>query len=139
MGYNLKDTKKTEFEPIPEGRYSLRVESVEVIPHEKDNVSGEKIALTMVVTDGTYKNRKVWDNVFVPWALWKARQILEAGGSRLADSDNITAQGMATAMKGIEVSAFLEPKTGNNNNILINVSQYKSLVGEDAPLPSFMK
>jgi len=136
MGYNLNE-QKNDFAPIPEGRYTLRAESVEVTPHEKNNEKGEKIAVTYVITEGPYKNRKVWDNVFTPWALWKARAILDAGGSPVANSKNVSAEEIAAAIKGLEVSAFIEPRKGNNDNILINVGQYRS-VTEDA-LPSFMK
>lgn len=125
--YDLTKTG-SGFDPITDGRYTLTVESVEVTPHTKGDVTGEKIAITYRIADkGPFQNRKVWENIFVPWALFRARQVLEALGSDMATSKDISAEGIASAMKGLSVSAWVETIVGDNGKAYANVKEHKTL------------
>lgn len=137
MGYDLTKSKDG-FEPIEDGRYTLTVDSVEVTPHVKGDVTGEKIAITYKITDdGSYKNRKVWENIFVPWALFRARQVLEAMGSDVANSKDVTAEGIASAMRGRSVSAWIETIVGDNGKAYANPKEHKAI--ESVPEFSLLK
>jgi hypothetical protein len=129
VGYNLKATKKA-FDPIPDDRYTLKVETTKVEPHEKNGVTGEKIEITYRICGGEFENRKVWDYVYLPGALWKARAILEAGENLLAESEDVTADVIASALMGLQVSAFLETTLGENGNLRTNVKEYKPIKGD---------
>ena len=135
MGYNLKATKKA-FDPVKDDRYTLKVETTKVEPHEKNGVEGERIEITYRIVDGEFENRKVWDYIYLPWALWKARNILECGGSDMANSEDVTADGIAGALTGLQVSAYLETTKGDNDNFRTNVKEYKPVEGD---MPSLLK
>jgi hypothetical protein len=126
-GYNLAETKKA-FDPITADRYNLKVESAEVSPHTKDGVDGHKIEVIFRVVGGEFEKRKVWDYIYLPWTAWKARTILEAAGSKLADSDNITADGIAAALLGGEVTAWIESTKTDDDKVRTNVKEYKPVV-----------
>lgn len=134
-GYNLKATKKT-FDPLPTDRYTLKVESTEVDTHTKDGTVGHKIAITFRITNGEYENRKVWDYVYLPWTAWKARTILEAGQNDLSDSENITAEGIAAALIGCEVSAWVETSQSEDGKPRTNLKEYKPVGGD---MPALMR
>lgn len=137
MGYDLTKSSNN-FEPIEDGRYTLVVESAEVTPHTKGDVTGEKIAITYKITnDGDFKGRKVWENIFVPWALFRARQVLEAMGSDVANSKDVTAEGIASAMKGRTVSAWIETIVGDNGKAYANPKEHKAV--DEVPEFSLLK
>ena len=126
MGYNLKATKKA-YDPIADDRYTLKVEATEVEPYSKNNIDGHKISVTYRVIGGEFDGRKVWDNIYLPAAAWKARMILEKGGSDLFSSEDITAQSIADALIGLEVSAYLENSKTDAGTDRTNVKEYQSV------------
>ena len=133
-GYNLKATKKS-FDPIATDRYTLKVESTNVEPHTtKSGEVGEKIEVIFRVVGGEFENRKVWEYIYTPATLWKARTILEAGGSTLSESENITADGIAAALLGIEVSAWIESTKTDDDKIRTNLKEYKPVGGDMSAL-----
>lgn len=129
MGYNLKATKKT-FDPVEDNRYKLKVEATKIEPHEKNGTEGEKIEVTYKIMDGEFANRKVWDNIYLPWTAWKARTILEAGGSDMAAAEDVTAEGIANALIGLEVSAYIETSKTEGGSIRTNVKEYRPVDGD---------
>ena len=133
--YNLKATKKS-FDPINTDRYVLKVESTKVDAHTKDGVVGHKIEVVFRVVDGEFENRKVWDYIYLPWTAWKARTILEASGSTLADSENITADGIAAALLGAEVTAWVESTKSEEGKDRTNLKEYKPVAGD---MPALMR
>jgi hypothetical protein len=128
VNYNLKATKKA-FDPIADDRYTLKVESTDVEPHSKNNIDGHKISITYRVVGGEFDNRKVWDNIYLPAAAWKARTILEKGGSDLFSSEDISAQNIADALVGLEVSAYLENSKSESGADRTNVKDYTAVSG----------
>ncbi len=133
--YNLKATKRS-FDPLPTDRYTMKVESTEVDPHTKDGTEGHKITVVFRVVGGEFENRKLWDYIYLPWTAWKARTILEAGGSTLADAENITADGIAAALLGAEVSAWVESSKSDEGKDRTNLKEYKSVAGD---MPALMR
>jgi hypothetical protein len=132
VGYNLKATKKA-FDPIPADRYTLKVESAEAAPYEKDGKTGERVEITYRIVGGSMDNRKVWDNIYLPMVAWKARAILDAGGSDMANAEDITADGIAEALIGLEVSAYIESsKIENSDNFRTNVKEYKPVHADES-------
>jgi hypothetical protein len=123
--YNLKQGKSS-FEPIPDGRYLLKVDGVSVSPHTKDNKDGHRFEVTFTVIDGEFKGRKVWDNIYLPWVTWKMYTLLEAGESPEASDENATPESIAAALTGLEVSAYLTTVMGTNDKPRTNVSEYKN-------------
>ena len=132
MGYNLKATKKA-FDPITADRYTLKVESTKVEPHLKNGEDGEKIEIVYRVVGGDFENRKVWDYVYLPWTAWKARTILEAGGSKMSEAEDITADAIAQSLMGLEVSAYIESNKTEDGKDRTNVKEYKPVSGGTGP------
>jgi hypothetical protein len=123
--YNLKE-KNTGFESPEDGRYLLKVESVEVKPHEKNGKNGHDFGITFVSADGKFKGR-VWDHIYLPWATWKMAALLDAAGSTEAGNENATPETIASALQGLKVSGYLETSAGTNGKLRTNVKEYKSL------------
>lgn len=132
MKVNLKDVKGSTFDPIPEGLYQAVVEKTELTA-AKDS-GNPMIKVTLKITDGDFKNRLVWDNfVLIENSLWKLKGFFAAAKSDLAESTSVSEQELATAMSGVRVSVYLEPRVGNNGQATSNVKNYRAIEGEPAP------
>lgn len=88
MGYqrvNFSDVE--EFEPMPEGEYSVEIDKVEVRKNKAGD--GEYFNWEMVVLDGDYENRRLWMITSLkPQALFRLKQVLE-GLDLLEDEDEL--------------------------------------------------
>tara|TARA_Y100000034_G_C6852159_1_gene386691 strand:- start:81 stop:509 length:429 start_codon:yes stop_codon:yes gene_type:complete len=117
MGLNLKETGKSSggtFEPLPEGRYNVRVEDSSLTTA---STGTQMISTQFVVTDGDFKGRKLWNNfTLTAKSLVYLYNFLKAAGSTLIDTEDIAEAEVATAMKGMVASAFVEPTTTNTGN-----------------------
>ena len=121
--YNLKEGASS-FETPEDGRYLLKVEAVEVKPHEKEGKAGHAFDITFVSADGKFKGR-VWEHIYLPWVTWKMKALLEAGGSKEAENENATPTSIAAALQGLEVSAYIWSELGTNKKMRTNVKEYK--------------
>lgn len=67
-----------DFQPIPDGTYTMRIDSVEA----KETRKGDPMfKLTLKVIDGEYTNRLVWDNlVFNSKAMGRVKKLCGAIG-----------------------------------------------------------
>lgn len=66
-------SENTGFELLPEGQYLFEIQEV----GESSTRNGDPMAkLTLVVKDGQYKGRKVWDNIIIPYPNSPAIKIL---------------------------------------------------------------
>lgn len=81
-----------EFEPVPEGIYSCRVEDVE----EKQTAGGHPLwRLQFAITEGVHAGRFLWDNlVFSPKALGRSKHALEAFGVDASGTVDLSAQSL---------------------------------------------
>lgn len=126
MEYNLKQAK-SGFDALPEDRYVLKIDGVNVTPHKKNEEDGHRFEITFTIAEGPHKGRKAWENIYTPGALWKMYQLLEAGGSTVINEEKITPEKIATALTGLMVSAYLATEMGTNGKPRTNVSEYKSI------------
>ena len=119
---DLSDVKEEDienvnsFEPIPEGRYTLKAEEWKVKTSKKEN---QYIAVTFSVVSEDYKTRKIWQNYAVGADQGKfARALVKAWA--LATGENISSINKGSldalvgrsfdAMVGIEESEGYKPK-----------------------------
>ena len=128
MGINFKkigEESAKSFEALPLGRYNLKVEEAELT---KASTGSDMIAVTFVVTEGDYKNRKAWNNFsLVPKAMVFVHQFLKAAGSDLIDQEDVTPNDLANAMVGMEVSAYTEPGQTPSGNPKNTLSQWRAV------------
>ena len=132
MGYNLKATGEAsgDFEALPMNRYNLKVEAAEFT---KASTGNDMIATTFVVTEGEFKNRKLWNNfTLTPAAMVFLFQFLKAAGSDLIDKEDISGSEIANAMVGMEVSAYTEPSKTNAGNPRNVLTQWKPATNTDS-------
>jgi len=122
MGFNFKETGENaggDFDALPMNRYKLRVEEVEL---KKASTGNEMIATTFVVTEGDFKNRKLWNNfTLTPKAMVFLYSFLKAAKSDLITNENVETDEIVKAMPGMEVTAYTEPDvtpSGNPKNTL---------------------
>lgn len=129
MGYDMQKTK-SGFDPITSDRYTFHVDDASAEAYSKNNVDGHHIELTLHIADGTFINRKVWDHIYLPGALWRARQVLQAAGKATeAASKNIEASDIAIALVGTEFTAWLEASKGTNDAPRYDLKEYKPVAG----------
>ena len=112
------------FEPIPEGRYTLKAEEWKIKTSKNAN---QYIAVTFSVISEGYKTRKIWQNYAVGVAGGKfARALVKAWA--LATGENISSINKSSlnalleksfeAMVGIEESEGYKPKNKINQFII---------------------
>lgn len=133
MGFNLKETGENaggDFEVLPLDRYNLRVEEAQL---KKATTGNDMIATTFVITEGDFKNRKLWNNfTLTPKAMVFLYNFLKAGKSDLIDKEDVETDEILKAMVGLEVSAYAEPgltPAGNPKNTL---SKWQAIEGSSS-------
>ena len=119
---DVSDVKKEDienvnsFEPIPEGRYTLKAEEWKVKTSKKEN---QYIAVTFSVVSEDYKTRKIWQNYAVGADQGKfARALVKAWALATGESISSINKGSLDtlvgrsfdAMVGIEESEGYKPK-----------------------------
>ena len=114
MSINFKETGQNNtgsFEPLPEGRYNVKVETTSL---KTASTGNQMINAQFVVTDGEFKNRKLWNNFTItPKSLVFLYSFLKAAGSDLISEDNAGENEVANNMIGLAASAFVEPTVTN--------------------------
>lgn len=74
---NFKATQ-SEFTPLPNSNYLVRIESVEFA---KSQAGNDMLNMTYIVIGGDSDGRKLFDRLsLVPQAGWKLKNVLEAAG-----------------------------------------------------------
>lgn len=145
MSYDLTQSGKGNFPTIPDGRYVLKAESVEVEPHiDKKKNEGHRFSIKYSIVGGDYDGRKVWDNIYTPSFIWKMRTLLEVGGSPEINNKTATAESIAAAIPGLVVTAMIKNGTTQNNNPRTDVTDYASQDAptgtlEDPNMPAFLR
>ncbi len=78
-GVDFTEVEVAEFDPIPRGRYAVRV--VEVEEREGQESGLAYFNMQYEVIEGDHEGRKVFDNLsFSPKALWRLKGFLLAAG-----------------------------------------------------------
>lgn len=105
---NINNKEKGEFKPITPGRYEMEIEQASVTEINDK----EAIEVTLRLTSGDFKNRKVWHRLFLTQeALTYVVLFLQAAGhDELAESDNIEADAICNAIIGSSISGYIKNK-----------------------------
>jgi len=141
MGINLKEVgenaQNTDFQPLPEGRYNVKITAAEV---GKTKAGNEMITVTFDVTEGKYTNRKLWSNfTLTDKAYVYIYTLLKATGSDLIDEEDVNAadiaQGLMSGQCSVNVNIDNNTLNGKPRNTVTN---FKSLeeAGELAEIQS---
>ncbi|MBC8409979.1 MAG: DUF669 domain-containing protein [Rhodobacteraceae bacterium] len=125
MSLNFKETGKTSggtFDPLPEGRYNVQVEEATLTTA---STGTEMIKSTFIVTEGEFKGRKLWNNfTLTQKSLVYLYNFMKAAGSTVIDQEDVDEAEVATSMKGLIVSAFVESTTTNTGNPTNKISKW---------------
>lgn len=127
------------YEALPEDRYNLEIE--EAAHMESQNKPGSfYIATKMTITDGKYKNRKVWNNFSTsPKAMvFIANMFKSSGNAEMLTKSGLTGTALAKAMVGCRFSAMVEPgktNTGKDTNNFNATTISEVVQVEDGSMP----
>ena len=130
MGVNFKEvgenSQNTDFQPLPEDRYNVKITAAEVGTTKNDN---EMITVTFDVIEGKYTNRKLWSNfTLTEKAFVYLYSLLKAIGSDLISSEDVETAEIAKELVGGQCSVMANiesnTQTGKPRN---TVSNYKSV------------
>lgn len=132
--YNLKavsDLKNTSFEALPADRYVLEVLDATVEP---TSTGTEMIKVTFVVTQGLYKNRKLWHNFpLSEKSLPFLTKFLKECGSNIVEEEDVSSSVIAQAIIGKKVTAYTEPGRTPNNKPKNDLKNWTSVAGYVTP------
>lgn len=79
INFDEVDSGSGGFQPIPDGNYLVRIESIH--SGRQTSKGDEMWGLELVVTDGDYQGRKIFDNlVFSEKALWRVKMVCSRFG-----------------------------------------------------------
>ena len=140
-GINLKkigeDAGNTDFQPIPEARYNVKITAAEVGKTKQGN---DMITVTFDVMEGKYTNRKLWSNfTLTDKAYVYIYTLLKAIGSDLIEEENVQPSDIAKALLGGKCSVMASIDNNTLNGKPRNtVGGFKSLdeAGELAEVSS---
>lgn len=130
MGINLKkigeDAGNTDFEPLPEDRYNVKITAAAIGKTKKDN---DMITVTFDVIEGKYTNRKLWSNfTLTDKAYVYLYSLLRATGSTLLDNEDVTKEEITKSLVNGKCSVMVSIDTNTLNNKPRNVvANFKSL------------
>ena len=111
------------FESLPEGQYTVKVESAEVAPTSK---GGQMIKVQFVVTEGKYKGRKLWNQFSIGEKSTKFLYLfLQAVNSPLIAQDNVTLEDIAASLKGAVCLTWATPSITSTGNASNNIGNFK--------------
>jgi len=115
MKFNFNEIKSTSFDSLPEDRYPVVIDDVEL--RKTNDGQKQMLAITYTVTAGKYEKRKVWDNITLTEnSLWRVKQLLEVVGSDLADKPGVGIEQIVKELKGKTLDIYTEPDTTNTGN-----------------------
>jgi len=83
MRVNLSGVETGKFDPIPAGRYHLKLTDGEwkEVGEQAKNAGADMYNAEFTVQDGEFQGRKVWTNfLFIDSSVWRIKQFLEATG-----------------------------------------------------------
>ena len=141
MGVNFKkigeDAGNTDFQPLPEARYNVKITAAEVGKTKNDN---DMITVTFDVTEGKFTNRKLWSNfTLTDKAYVYIYSLLKAVGSDLIDEEDVEPSDISKSLIGGTCSVMAQIDNNSLNGKPRNtVSSFKSLAeaGELANISS---
>lgn len=111
-----------EFEPMPEGIYTLLITSSEVKPNKAG--TGKNLSLTMQVIDGAHKGRQVFDNIVLQNPSAKATEIGHGQLSALCRSCRKVIIGDSSELHGVPFQAKIKIKPADGQYAARNEVSY---------------
>lgn len=133
--FNFKDIEKesgTGYDPIPEDRYTLKVEKAEQVKTKDGSKDMLKVTFTVADEKSKFKNRKLWHQItmtdkskIVVFSFLKALQ------SPLIESEkNISLEEIIEDIQGRSLSAFVEISVLNNGKEVNSAKEFKPIEGK---------
>ena len=121
-----EDAGNTDFQPLPEARYNVKITAAEIGKTKKNN---DMITATFDVTEGDYTNRKLWSNfTLTEKAYVYIYSLLKAVGSDIIDSEDVEPSDIAKSLIGGKCSVMVSIEANPMNDKPRNtVSNFKSL------------
>ena len=90
----------------------------------------EMISVTFEVTEGKFKNRKLWHNFsLTPKSLVFLYNFMKAGGSTLLDSEDVETSEIVAAMMKMTITAHVTPGMTNNGNPRNDLGKFQAIDG----------
>ncbi len=126
MGLNLKDEKGGTFEPIPSGRYNVKIFNAEI---GKTLEQKDVINITYSVISGPMEKKRFYDKaVITEKSLWKLKTLLTIAGSSLADSTDVELSDIVNALKDKQLSVHVEVTKNDDGNPRYQCSNWQKMV-----------
>lgn len=82
--FDASTTKIVDFTPLPAGRYTAHIVKTEMKATKTGN--GKYLALTLEITEGEHKGRKLWDNLNLENPSTQAVEIAESTLAKICNS-----------------------------------------------------
>lgn len=115
---------KKKFDPLPEGEYAVIISDQKTKPNRAG--TGEYLELTLVIEDGSFRGRRIWDRHNLRNPNQKTVQIARETVERIKDVTGIDARNAAALVGGrmrvttinddfgAKVKSYLPPTTPNH-------------------------
>ena len=138
-GFNTSENPPTqEFEVIPAGKYAVRIEEAEVA--ETKAKTGILVNVTLVITEGQYANRKLWDRMNIKNPSEIAERIGRGQLSSLCNAVGLPNCTDENQLKGRSCIANVKVKTPKNaadgSEPFNAISSYSPYGGSVTPPPA---
>lgn len=136
MGINLKEINdnsntNTEFKALPDDRYTLVIDSATL--GTAKNGTTEMIKVAFTVTDGKFKNRKLWTNFTLTQKSYVfILGLLKAIKSPLVEAADVEYDEICKALVKGKCTAWVETSAGFNGKPQNNLSKFAAIEGAPA-------
>lgn len=130
MGINFKqvgnDTQTTDFAPLPEDRYTVKISDAVVGKTKNDH---DMITVTFDITEGKYVNRKLWSNfTLTDKAYIYMYALLKSIGSNLIENEDVEPDDIKNALIGGKCTVYATiENSGVTNKPRNTVGNFKPL------------
>ncbi len=119
----------TDFEPIPAGKYVAVIADTEMKPTKAG--TGEYLQLTLQVTEGDYKNRRLWARLNLDNPNATAVQIAQAELSAICRAVGVLAPNDSKELHDLPLIIHVRCKRRNDTGELTN--EVKGYSAKDSP------
>ena len=129
LNFNAHDVEPPDdFSPLPEGKYPVVIAASD-LKYTKDH-SGQYLELEMVVTDGAYRNRKVWTRLNIVNPNPTAQQIAQGHLSAICRAVGVMTPRDSSELHNRPFSAYVVCKQRSDGNGLTNeVKRFEAVEG----------
>ncbi|MDG4811915.1 DUF669 domain-containing protein [Hydrogenovibrio sp. 3SP14C1] len=118
--FDPQQHQPVSFEPLQDGYYQAQI--VASSTHQTNNLQGYYLKLEMEVIEGSFKGRKVWDQLNLWNPSQKAAQIAQGVLSSIARALNVGAFEDSSVLHNKPLMIYVQTKNGNTE-----IKAYKPL------------